>query len=216
MDLLDEESIDDAKDEIARELCYLCDLEDVIPEKVLVVGLGNSMLTADSIGTRSAEKVKPTLHIRNRDEVFFNALECSEIAILLPGVAAKTGLDSFISVKGISDIIKPDVIFVIDALMTRAEERLGTTIQISTTGILPGSGLGNSGAELSQSTLGVPVIAIGVPTVINSRCFGRKEANLSCIKKSEMFVSPKEIGEIAEVAAEIIGGGINQAFGMTV
>jgi len=217
MDLLDEESIDDAKDEISRELCYLCDVEEVIPEKVLVVGLGNSELTPDSVGAKSADCVKPTMHIKHFDERFFNELECSEIAVCKPGVGAKSGLDSFTVVKGISDMIKPDVIIAIDALASRSPRRLGTTLQLSNTGILPGSGLGRGAKALSKETLGVPVIAIGIPTVIDSRMFCKERTAIQLDKEysdSGMFVSPKEIDGIVASAAGIIGGGINQAFGL--
>lgn len=215
MDLLDEESIDDSRDEIARELCYLCDLEEIIPEKLLVVGLGNSDLTPDSVGTKCAREVKPTMHIKKYDQAFFNALECSEIAVCTPGVAAKSGLDSIITVRGICNEIKPDAVIVIDALTARSDERLGTTVQFSTTGILPGSGVGNLRGELSKKTLDVPVIAIGVPTVIDSRSFSPyEESRRPLVKRQPMLVSPKEIGEITDVCAKIIGGGINQAFGV--
>ena len=169
MDLLDEESIDDAKDEIARELCYLCDVEDVFPERVLVIGLGNAALTPDSIGTGCAKRVKPTMHIKDFDKEFFESLECSEIAVISPGVASETGYDSIVSVKGLCDQLKPDIIIAVDSLAARSSERLGSTIQITNTGILPGSGIGNARHALTKESLGAPVISIGVPTIIDSR-----------------------------------------------
>ncbi len=220
MDLLDEESIEDSVDEIARELCYLCDSEDIIPERLLIVGLGNPALTPDSVGVKCADAVKPTMHIKEHDEGFFYALECSEIAVITPGVASVSGLDSFTTVKGVSDIIKPDAIIAIDALASRSAQRLGTTIQLSTTGILPGSGLGNPRRAISREEIGCPVIGIGIPTVIDSRLFSQGNENTDNRQKKSreqaMFVSPKEINEIVSVAARIVGGAINQAFGMPI
>ena len=220
MDLIDEESVEDAKDEIARELCYLCDLEDLFPEKVLVVGLGNGRLAPDSVGTESAHKIKPTMHIKKFDEDFFNSLDCSEIAIITPGVSSDTGYDSYVSVAGLCDRIKPDVIVAIDSLASRSTDRLGTTIQISNTGILPGSGIGNVNYALDKKSLGVPVISIGVPTIIDSHLFsekkttGNKLTDLLSDNYSGMFVSPREINDIVDSASDIIAGGINQAFGL--
>ncbi len=221
MDLLDNETIADASDEVARELCYLTDVFDAIPEKILIVGLGNERLTPDSLGARSAKKVKATMHIKEQDEKFFYALECSQIAVCTPDVASNTGLDSLTVIKAISEQIEPDLVIVIDALCSRSEDRLGSTVQFSTTGILPGSGLGNGRGEISQRTLGCPVIGIGVPTVIDSRMFTESEKNGEGTekgknKKAAMYVSPKEIDEIIEVSAKIIAEGINQAFGMPI
>ncbi len=219
MEMLDEEEIDDSIDEIARELCYLCDTEDIIPERILVAGLGNPSLTPDSLGPRCAQKIKPTMHIREHDERFFYALECSEIAAVVPNVSAVTGIDALTVIKGICDIINPDVVIAIDGLASRSADRLGSTIQLSTTGMLPGSGLGHKRMAINKETVGCPVIGIGIPTVIDSRLFGLSSESDSKSrrfrKRSEaMFVSPKEIDEIVEIGARIIGGGINQAFGM--
>ena len=220
MDLLDDESIEDAKDEIARELCYLCDIEDIFPEKVLVVGLGNNRLTPDSVGSNSASRVKPTMHIKDFDKEFFESLECSSLAVVAPGVASDTGYDSITCVRGLCKELNPDLIIVIDSLACRSSERLGTTIQISNTGIQPGSGIGNARSGLDKSTLDAPVISIGVPTIIDSRLFSSKKENgnkltdLLADSYNGMFVSPKEINDIVESASEIIAGGINQAFGL--
>lgn len=219
MDLLDDEEIEDAQDEVSRELCYLLDVADVIPDRLLIVGLGNPNLTPDAVGSESAKWVKPTMHIKEIDNESFRSLECSEIAVTAPGVAATSGMDAYVTIRGICDTIEPDAVIVIDSLAARAPERLGRTIQICNTGIVPGSGLGNARIELTHNSIGAPVIAIGVPTVIDSRVFG--EVTLSEAKSKisgslceKMFVSPKEINEIVSAAGKIIGGGINQAFGI--
>ena len=220
MDMLDSEEIDDAQDEIARELCYMCDIMDILPERVLVVGLGNPDLTPDSVGCAAAKIVKPTMHIRDFDREFFDDLECSQIAVITPGVSSGSGMDAGIAVKGVSDVLRPDVILAIDAIASRSVGRLGTTVQISNTGIIPGSGIGNGRIAISRQTMGTPVISIGVPTVIDSRMFwldaGGSELSAEKMQgaRESMFVSPKEINEIVRVGAQIIGGGINQAFGL--
>ena len=219
MDLMDLEAIDDAADEIARELCYMCDSLGVVPDRILVVGLGNAELTPDAVGPESARGVRATMHIKDFDREFFEGLECSEIAVLTPGVAAFSGLDAEVTVRGVCNIMKPDVVFAIDALASRSAERLGSTVQISSTGIFPGSGIGNGRLPINKETLGVPVVSIGIPTVIDSRMFwydaARSGKDTAPTHHGEtMFVSPKDIGEIVHSGAKIISGGINQAFGL--
>ena len=209
MDALDEDEIDDAANEIAGELCYMVDKLSVTPERILAVGLGNLDLTPDAIGPRTASEINATMHIRELDRKMFLNLECSEIAVFSPGVMAKTGMESSEAVVSIAERISPDVIFAIDALASRSPERLGRTIQISNTGIFPGSGIGNRRHPLNEKTLGIPVIAIGVPTVISAKALsGEKEGSL------EMFVSPREIDGIVTASSKIISKGINQAFGI--
>lgn len=219
MDMLDSAEIEGAKDEIAKELCQMLDQSDIFPERILVAGLGNRNLTPDSIGPRCAETVKPTMHIREFDIQMFESLNCAEIAVCTPGVASVSGLDASVMLRGICDIIKPDAVIAIDALASRSAQRLGRTIQICDTGIAPGSGIGNPRVSLGIETLGVPVIAIGIPTVIDSRllCRDCNNGDYSFEKSDEpMFVAQKEIDDVIKSAAEIIGGGINMAFGIFV
>ena len=102
MHTLDLSATEDAKDEISRELCRLCEYSSILPDRVLVVGLGAKDLTPDSVGPLTAEEVSPTMHIRQMDEAAFLALECSEIAVISPDVSAKTGIDTAEIVKGIA------------------------------------------------------------------------------------------------------------------
>ncbi len=210
IDDLDEDERLDATDEIARKLCEICDIDRIVPAKILVVGLGNRDLTPDSLGPKSADKVLATMQIMNCDDERFYSLECAEIAVVSPGVSAKSGLDAALFVSGIASKLNPDVVFAIDALASRSPDRLGRTFQISNTGIFPGSGVGNTRGEISKKTLGIPVIAIGVPTVMDSRHFSSD----GVITGEPMFVSPREIDGIVSSAAKIIGGAINQAFGI--
>ena len=152
------------------------------------------------------------MQIRELNEGLFDALECSEIAILSPGVSGETGMNSGITVKAVCEAISADVVIAIDALMTRSASRLGSTIQISDSGIFPG-GVGNLKAPITRSGVGVPVIGIGVPTVISSRLI-TDEIGARCELSEPMLIAPKEIDEIIKNAALVISGAINQAFGL--
>lgn len=210
MDDLEPEEIEDTKDELARALCEICDGERIIPGRILVVGLGNEDLTPDSVGPRAASETVATLQIMKNESERFEELECSEIAIISPGVSGKSGLDAADQVIGISKRIEPDVIFAIDSLASRSPLRLGRTIQLSNSGICPGSGVGNTRGRIDRESVGVPVISIGVPTVMDSRHFTTD----GYLTGEPMFVSPREIDGIVKNAAKIIGGAINQAFGI--
>ncbi len=213
MDTLDGEDADNAADEIARELCYIFERSAITPTKILVVGLGNVTLTPDSIGPSSAALVNATMHLAESDPELFKSIECSQIAVITPGVTAKTGIEATETVSAICDAIEPDAVIAIDAIASRSPLRLGTTVQISNTGILPGSGIGNRRKALSERTLGIPVIAIGVPTVVNASAFCDSCSD-ELRQKGDMFVSPKDIDTIVSVSSKIISQGINQAFGL--
>ncbi len=211
MDKLSEEQIDDAGNEIAKELCLAVERLGIYPERLLIVGLGNRDLTPDSIGPRVASAINATMHLPDYDRGLFYELECSEIAVLTPGVSSQSGMDSCELIGAVCDRIEPDAVIAVDALASASPSRLGTTVQISDTGIFPGSGIGASHGELTVKTTGVPVIAIGVPTVINARAFAHGGGDAGF---DGMFVSPKEIDGIASAASRIIAIGINQAFGI--
>ena len=224
LDTLDGEQIDDGAEEIAKELCILFDNAGIDPRRILVAGLGNPRLTPDSIGPETASRVNATMHIRKFDTGMFRGLDCSEIAVIAPGVMAESGMEARDVIGAICDRIEPDAVIAIDALASRSPMRLGRTIQLSDTGIFPGSGIGNSRSAISESTIGIPVIAIGVPTVISAevfmsceRCADKSsdyESILSRRQREEMFVSPKEIDGIIASSAKVIAYGINQAFGI--
>jgi len=210
MDLLDSSEILDAIDAVAVRLNRIIDDSEIFPGRIVIAGLGNPELTPDSLGYLSAKSVKPTMHIKELDRRVFEKLNCAEIAVITPGVMASSGLDATVILKGVCDLLRPDLVIAIDSLCARSVERLGSTIQISNSGIAPGSGIGNPRLSLGKETLGVPVIAVGVPTVIDSRMLSENSPSVC----EPMFVSPKEISEIVSVAAEIIGKAINQAFGI--
>ncbi|QUH21126.1 GPR endopeptidase [Alkaliphilus sp. B6464] len=159
----------DFKDEMSKLLAK--ELKAILPKKnnikVLVVGLGNWDVTPDALGPKVVSKVFVTRHLfklyNKEDDV-----DVSEVSAISPGVMGTTGLETSEVVKGIVENSRPDIVIVVDALASRKMERVNSTIQISTTGITPGSGLGNKRKALDEGNLGVPVIAIGVPTVVDA------------------------------------------------
>lgn len=211
LDKMDYEEIMGVTEELAGELCEMVEMSGAVGTNILVVGLGNQYLTPDATGPEVADKVRATRHIAELDEGLFSTLRCAKIAVIKPGVVARSGIDSATVIEGIAKEIKPDLVIAIDSLVARDRERLGATLQISNTGICPGSGLGKAKKEINERTLGATVISIGVPTVISSAAFSSKKE--STRHSEDMLVSPKEIGEIVKNAAEIIGGAINLAFG---
>ena len=143
-------------------------LPDIKKRRTLVVGLGNESITPDSLGVRTAKRVLATAHFNNDKfgvKSDFDELGLGEVYVIEPGVMAQTGLDSSEHVKYISDSVNPDCLIVIDSLACGERERLGTTIQVTDTGISPGSGVKNERKEFSRDIFGVPVIAVGVPNV---------------------------------------------------
>lgn len=153
---------------LARELITMLpsqDKDDIEKLSVLVVGLGNRDVTPDSLGPSVVLNLEVNRHIFLLKE----KLKRSQgVSAVIPGVMAQSGMESAEMVKGIVGQIKPDVVIAIDALAARSTKRLNTTIQLADTGIHPGSGVGNHRRGLNRETLGVPVIAIGIPTVIDA------------------------------------------------
>lgn len=136
-------------------------------KKTLVIGLGNWNITSDALGPKAVSKTLVTRHIfKNYNKEYDD--DFTEVAGLSPGVMGITGIETSEIVKSIVDMIKPDRVIAIDALASRKMERVNSTIQISTAGIAPGGGVGNKRKELNKDYLGVDVIAIGVPTVVDA------------------------------------------------
>lgn len=154
--------------------CISEELLSMLPDKeeglsILVVGLGNREVTADALGPRVLDNLMITRHImRTYGKAAYENRCVNEISSIEPGVMAKTGMETAEIVKGVVEETQPDVVVVIDALAARSTKRLNRTIQISNAGIQPGSGVGNHRNALTQESLGRPVIAIGVPTVVDA------------------------------------------------
>lgn len=207
---------------------------------VLVVGLGNWNATPDALGPKVVELTMVTRHIFNYAPQELQPGMCS-VSALAPGVLGITGMETAEIIKGVVDSIKPDLVIAIDSLASRNVERIGTTIQIADTGVSPGSGVGNKRKGLTQETLGAPVIAIGVPTVVNAAVIAkdtveqfmeqiRNTPNLYNVLNTlnpniadnviakilepfggQLMVTPKEIDDLILRAAKVVAGGITQA-----
>jgi len=176
---------------------------------VMVCGLGNRDVTPDCIGPLALEHVMVTRHLATNRELFG---ELRPVCALAPGVLGSTGIESAEILRSVCERVRPDAVIVIDALASRRVDRLCATVQISDAGIVPGSGVGNSRAALNKETMGVPVVAVGVPTVVDA-------ATLACdlLEKSGMapppikdadralMVTPREIDKRAADMAKLIG-----------
>lgn len=161
----DQELYENSCKALAKELASLTKLGE--NSTVMIVGLGNWNVTPDALGPKVVSSVMVTRHLLQYvpEQVDKGVRPVCAVA---PGVLGITGIETGEIVRGIVEKVKPDLVIAIDALASRKMERVSTTIQIADTGISPGSGVGNKRMELSQATLGVPVIAIGVPTVVDA------------------------------------------------
>jgi len=180
-------------------------LKTVLPKNaasVLVVGVGNENITADSLGPKTNDYVLATRHILPDLQKSLAADDLFNVATVTTGVLGETGIETAEIVKGIVRQISPDCVIAVDALAASSAERLGTTIQFSDSGISPGSGVGNHRDEISSITVGVPVIAIGIPTVVSTGVISGDGSDTA-------FVTPREIDRITEQGAKLIGMGIN-------
>lgn len=180
-------------------------LKLMLPKKcksVLVVGLGNKQITADALGPDSTAFIFVTRHIMNEITLLDGFENLISVSAISTGVLGNTGVETAEIVKGIVFQTKPDCIIAIDALAAASKDRLGNTVQFSNVGIAPGSGVGNHRNELSKNTLGVPVVSVGIPTVISTNVLGKED-------DSELFVTPRDIDKIIQQGAKLIGMGIN-------
>jgi spore protease len=161
----DQTLFENASKELAKELVPILKLNE--KSTILVVGLGNWNVTPDSLGPKVVSSMMVTRHlVQYVPEEIDRGIR--PVCAVAPGVLGITGIETGEIIRGIVDRIRPDIIIAVDALASRKMERVNTTIQIADTGISPGSGVGNKRMELSRKTLGVPVIAIGVPTVVDA------------------------------------------------
>ena len=220
-----------ARDVLTRALGE--ELSQMLPKKarcVLVVGLGNRSVTPDALGPRTVERVLVTRHMEGvlPEDV---AMRC--VCAAAPGVLGVTGVETAEVVRGMAAHVKPDAVIAVDALAARSSQRIGSTIQIADTGISPGSGVGNHRQALNRETLGVPVVAVGVPTVVYAStiagdalsAFARadgapeedEERLAQCVRQvvsrelGEMIVTPREVDALVSRMAGVLAGGINLA-----
>ena len=189
----------------------------------LTVCLGNRSITSDAIGPLSADRIIATRHLKSEKKELFNSLGGREISVITPGVTGETGIETFEAIYSAVKVVKPDIVICIDALAARSPERLMTTVQLTNVGIAPGSGVGNHRKEISFSTLGVPVVSIGVPTVVESStlvydALGKAgmpdgDTRLSEVLENQrsFFVTPKNADVAVAAQASLIARSINAA-----
>ena len=186
--------------------------------EVLVAGLGNRRITPDALGPRTADKMLVTRHILNRDPDAFG-VRLRRVASFSPSVLGVTGIDTSELITLLTERIKPSLVIAVDALAARSVSRLATTFQISDTGLIPGGGVCRRSGELSRETLGVPVISLGVPTVVDAATLASDVWHYSREKAAEnmpkidanLFVTPNNIDSLIEGASSMIAFGVNMA-----
>ena len=211
-------------------------LERLVKEKrenCFVLGLGNREITPDALGPLTVDKVIATRHlVREFGIKMKEKYKLLEVQALAPGVMAQTGIEVQEIVRGVVEKTKPDVVLVIDALAARSIHRLGKTIQLTDTGISPGAGVGNNRKELNQSTLGVEVIAIGVPTVVDAETIvedymevGLEKSSLTMQEKEQfmcqfknekmkgMFMTGQDVDQRVKRMSKIISMALNEFTG---
>ena len=203
--------------EVSEKLAeYLRELLGTEEEKsVLVVGLGNRDVTPDALGPETVGNLLITRHVvREYGKVALGKEKVHLVSGIVPGVMAQTGMETFEIIKGIIEETGPDVVVAIDALAARSSKRLNRTIQISDAGIYPGSGVGNHRNSLTQESLGIPIVAIGVPTVVDAATIiydATGDRNAISPNLNGMFVTPKDIDETIRRLSFTISEALNIA-----
>ncbi len=238
--LATDEDIDKASNVVKDELKKIIDSHCESQDEILVVGLGNQFVTPDSLGPKVVSEIDVTKHFIKYTPQYVTEGTRSVCAIA-PGVLGTTGIETSEIIKGIVDNVKPKMLLVIDSLASKSIERISSTVQISDTGIIPGGGVGNAREELSETSIGIPVIAVGVPMVVESAvlvndCLDlfigklqneaksndylnelKEKDNYEEIKESlnptgyNMIVTPKEIDDLIENMKDVVAKAINFA-----
>ena len=238
--IAEEDEIQKSAEVLSTELREVINKHVQSKDDVLVVGLGNMYVTPDSLGPKVINDIDVTRHIIKYLPQYIDE-NARPVSAISPGVLGTTGIETLEILEGIVNNIKPKLLIVIDALASRSIERISSTIQISDTGIVPGAGVGNTRKELSQRTLNIPVVAIGIPTVVESAvlvndCLDlfieklQNEAksndylnklkdrdNYEEIKEAlnpndyNIIVTPKEIDELIDNMSSIVARGINMS-----
>ena len=234
------EDIKSFSEVLTKELKTLIQKHENNKDDILVVGLGNIYVTPDSLGPKVINEIDVTRHIL---EYMPEAIpeNTRPVSAISPGVLGTTGIETLEIIKGIVENIHPKLLIVIDALASRSIERISSTIQLADTGITPGAGVGNTRKDLSKDTLGIPVIALGIPTVVEAATIAADSLDLFIQKiqeeaKSNEFlnklqeedkyelikevlapedynfiVTPKEIDDLIENMKDVVARGINFA-----
>lgn len=193
-------------------------LTSLLPEgQILAAGLGNRAVTPDALGPLCAEKILATRHIKGEIAKVTGLEGLRPVAVVSPGVLGCTGIEAFEVLKGVVGEIKPAAVIAVDALAARSPSRLGCTVQLSSGGISPGAGVGNARPRIDSATLGVPVISMGIPTVVDAATLASDllgdDAPDDAVspRGASMMVTPREIDLIIQRGAHLISMGINRA-----
>ncbi len=200
-------------------------------KKILVIGLGNREVTPDALGPKVIDQLFITRHLLEEFGKYMVELEeCCSISGIVPGVMAQTGMETVEILQGVVSQTKPDIVIAVDALAARSIKRLNRTIQITDTGIIPGSGVGNYRNAITREHLGIPVIAVGIPTVVDAAtivadfCTGLMENKQELEEMEEtvrgmippklnaMYVTSKDIDEAVNRLSYTISEGLNMTF----
>lgn len=218
------DSDEDYHKEISEQLAEI--LKELMPiEKkelaVLIVGLGNREVTPDALGPRVVDNMMITRHIIQKfGKYAFGLKRNHQISSIVPGVMAQTGMETLEIIKGVLEETTPDYIIAVDALAARSTKRLNRTIQITDTGISPGSGVGNHRHALNQESMGIPVIAIGIPTVVDAVTIVSDTMNNLVLAMEETkrleeigkSISQLEEAEKCELIRELLSPSLNAMF----
>lgn len=235
-----EEEIQISSKSVTKELNELIEKHISKEDGILIVGLGNKEVTPDALGPKVVQDIDITRHLLTYAPQILKE-GTRPVSAVSPGVLGTTGIETLEIIKGIVDNVKPKLLIVIDSLASKSVERISSTIQIADTGIVPGAGVGNKRKELSANTLGIPVIAIGVPMVVDlatitDDCLDlfitklqqeaksndylnklKEQDNYEEIKNAlipndfNMIVTPKEIDDLIENMGSVVARGINFA-----
>lgn len=235
-----EEEIQKTSEVLTDELKKIVEMHVNNQEDILIVGLGNIYVTPDALGPKVINEIDVTRHIIKYLPQYVEE-GTRPVSAISPGVLGTTGIETVEILKGIVENIHPKLLIVIDALASRSIERISSTIQISDTGIVPGAGVGNTREEISENSLGIPVVSIGIPTVVElatlvsdgidifiDRLQEKAESNeyLNKLQQNDkyeevkealnvgdynMIVTPKEIDDLIENMKDIVARGINFA-----
>ena len=235
-----EDEIQKASETLTNELRTLLEQHIEKQDEIIILGLGNVYVTPDALGPKVINEIDVTRHLINYLPEYVEEGTRS-VSAIAPGVLGTTGIETVEILKGIVENTHPKLVIVIDALASRSIERISSTVQLADTGIVPGAGVGNERKELTKETLGVPVIAIGIPTVVEAATIAADSLDLFIQKVQEeaksneflnqlqeedkyemikevltpedynFIVTPKEIDDLIENMKDVVARGINFA-----
>lgn len=214
---IETEGFQTASPTFEEEVQHVADaIAQVVPEGIktaLIIGLGNSSITPDALGPQVIRYTLATRHIDPEMAKSIGLGGIHPVSAISPGVLGQTGIETAEIVQALVEQTKPDLVIAVDALASKSIDRLGKTVQISNTGISPGSGVLNKRKELSRQTLGVPVISLGVPTVVDLQTIAHDYMGENADvprRENNFMVTPREIDTLIEHAAKTIAYAINR------